>query len=138
MESTALDLTRTLIKEAFNKGNLEILDEIIHQDYHYRSPESEINGIDELKTFINDFRTGFPDLNLNIDQQLIDADKTCTCFTFTGTHLGSYMDIPATKQKVKIDGIVVSRFQDNKIIEEWEVLDMLSFLQQLRVLPIEI
>lgn len=137
MESIALDLTRTLIEEAFNKGNLEILDEIIHQDYHYRSPDSEINGIDELKGFIVDFRTGFPDLNLNIDQQLIDADKTCTCFTFTGTHMGSFMDIPATKQKVKVHGIVVSRLQDNKIVEEWEVLDMLNFLQQLGIVPSE-
>jgi steroid delta-isomerase-like uncharacterized protein len=137
MESTALDLTRTLIEEAFNKGNLEILDEIIHQDYHYRSPDSEIKGIDELKGFIGDFRTGFPDLNLNIDQQLIDADKTCTCFTFTGTHMGSFMDNPATKQKVKVHGIVVSRLQDNKIVEEWEILDMLSFLQQLGVVPSE-
>ena len=133
METSALELTRVFIEEAFNKGNLPILDEIVHPDYLYRSPGSEVNGIAELKAFISDFRRGFPDLNLEIDEQIIDRDKACTCFTLTGTHMEEFMGIPATKQQVKVHGIVVSRFQDNKIVEDWEVLDQLSLLQQLGV-----
>lgn len=137
MDSNMLELTRLFIEEAFNKGNLAIIDEIVHPDYLYRSPGSEINGIGELKAFIGDFRKGFPDLTLNIDQQVSEGDKACTCFTLTGTHMEDFMGIPATKQKVKVHGIVVSRFQDNKIVEDWEVLDQLSLLQQLGVVPSE-
>ena len=135
MEPNAVELTRLFIEEAFNKGNLSIIDEIVHPDYRYRSPGSEMNGIAELKSFICDFREGFPDLNLKIDEQIIDRDKACTCFTLTGTHMEEFMGIPATKQKVEVHGIVVSRFQDNKIVEDWEVLDQLSLLTQLGVVP---
>ena len=135
MESKAAELTRLFIEEAFNKGNLAILDEIVHPDYHFCSPDSELNGIGELKNFIGDFRKGFPDLSLAIDQQVTEGNITCTCFTLTGTHMEGFMDIPATKQKVKVHGIVVSRFQENKIVEDWEVLDQLSLLQQLGVVP---
>ena len=135
MEPNALALTRLFIEEAFNNGKLSILDEIVHPDYRYRSPDSEMNGIAELKRFISDFRKGFPDLNIEIDDQIIDRDKACTCFTLTGTHMEAFMGIPATKQQVEVHGIVVSRFQDNKIVEEWEVLDQLSLLKQLGALP---
>ena len=117
METSVSELTRVFIEEAFNKGNLPILDKIVHPDYLYRSPDSEINGVAELKAFISDFRKGFPDLNLAIDQQIINRDKACTCFTLTGTHMEAFMGIPATKQQVKVHGIVVSRFKDNKIVE---------------------
>lgn len=133
MEPNALELTRLFIEEAFNNGNLSIIDEIVHPNYRYRSPDSEINGIAELKSFIGDFRKGFPDLKLEIDEQILDREKSCTCFTLTGTHMEEFMGIPATKQQVEVHGIVVSRFQDNKIVEDWEVLDRLSLLTQLGV-----
>lgn len=135
MGPKAVALTRLFIEEAFNKGNLSIIDEIVHPDYRYRSPGSEMNGIAELKSFISDFRKGFPDLNLKIDEQIIDRDKACTCFTLTGTHMEAFMGVPATKQQVEVHGIVVSRFQDNKIVEDWEVLDQLGLLTQLGVVP---
>lgn len=135
MESKFLKLIQLFIEESFNRGNLSVLDEIIHPDYLYRSPESEIKGIDELKAFIGDFRNGFPDLALVIDDQVSHGEKVCTCFTLTGTHLDEFMGIPATSNPVKVHGIVISRFKENKIVEEWEVLDELRLLQQLGVVP---
>jgi hypothetical protein len=88
---------------------LKTIDEIVHPDYRYRSPGSEMNGIAELKSFISDFRKGFPDLNLKIDEQIIDRDKACTCFTLTGTHMEAFMGVPATKQQVEVHGCALSK-----------------------------
>jgi steroid delta-isomerase-like uncharacterized protein len=126
---------RTFIEEAFNKGNLAILDEIVDPDYRFLSPDSEINGREELKSFIRDIRRGLPDLKLTIDDQLVDGEKSCTCFTLTGTHREEYLGIPATQRQVEIHGIVVSRYQANRIIEEWEILDQLSLINQLGTDP---
>ncbi|SHI75486.1 conserved hypothetical protein, steroid delta-isomerase-related [Malonomonas rubra DSM 5091] len=135
MKVSALELTQLFIEEAFNKGNLSALDKIIHPNYLYRSPGNEVKGIDELKAFISAFRHGFPDLSLKIDDQVFAEDKACTSFTLTGTHMEEFMGIPATNRQVNVHGIVMSRFQDNKILEDWEVLDELSLLQQLGVVP---
>ena len=56
--------------------------------------------------------------------------------TLTGTHEGDLMGIPATGKQLKFHGMVLSRFEEGKIIEEWEILDMLSMFQPLGVVSL--
>jgi len=128
-------LIRTLIDEAFNKGNLSVLEGIIHPEYQYSSPDSQLKGIGQLKEFIQAFRSAFPDLSLHIDDLFTFDDRSCTAFTLRGTHEEDFMGIPRTKKSVQVRGMVMSRFKDNKISEDWEILDNLSFFQQLGVVP---
>jgi steroid delta-isomerase-like uncharacterized protein len=128
-------LIRTFIDEAFNKGNLAILEDVIHTEYQYSSPDSHLSGIGQLAEFIQAFRKAFPDLNLQIDDLFTSHDRSCTAFTLRGNHEADFMGIPATQKSVEVRGMVMSRFKDNKISEEWEILDNLSFFQQLGVVP---
>ena len=129
------DLIRTFIDEAFNKGNLSKLEELIHPEYQYWSPDSQLKGIGQLTEFIQAFRNAFPDLNLQIDDFFSSNDRTCTAFTFKGTHEHDFMGIPATKKSVEVQGMVISRIKDNKILEDREIFDNLTLFQQLGVVP---
>jgi hypothetical protein len=84
MQSEAL--IRTFIDEAFNKGNLSILEEVILPEYQYWNTDSQLKGIGQLREFIQVFRNAFPDLNLQIDDFFNSDDRTCTAFTLSGTH----------------------------------------------------
>ena len=128
-------LIRTLIDEVFNQGKLSLLEEIIHPEYQYSSPDSQLEGISQLGEFIEAFRKSFPDLKLQIDDLFVSDDRSCTAFTLRGTHEEDFMGIPATKKSVEVKGMVMSRFKDNKIVEDLEILDNLSFFQQLGVVP---
>jgi predicted ester cyclase len=46
------------------------------------------------------------------------------------------MGISTTGNSINIHGMVLSRFREGKIIEEWEVLDQLTLLQQLGVVAL--
>jgi len=129
------DLIRTLIDEAFNKGNLSVLETVIHPEYQYWSPDSEMKGIGQLTAFIQAFRSAFPDLTIRIDDFFSSNDRSCTAVTLNGTHEQDFMGIPATRRSVEVQGMIISRFKDNKIIEEKEILDNLTFFQQLGVVP---
>ena len=129
------ELIHTLIDEAFNKGDLSVLEEIIHSEYLYSSTDSQLTGIDQLSQFIQTFRSSFPDLNLQIDDLVATDNRSCTAFTLRGTHKEDFMGISATNKTVEIRGIVMSRIENDKIVEEWEILDNLSFFQQLGVVP---
>jgi len=48
-----------------------------------------------------------------------------------GTHQGEFQGIPATGNKVEISGIIISRIENGKIVEEREDWDLLGFMQQL-------
>jgi len=129
-------LIRTFIDEAFNKGNLSILKDVIHTEYQYLNPDNnQLIGIGQLTEFIQAFRKDFPDLNLQVDDLFVSDDRSCTDFTLRGTHEDDFMGIPATKKSVEVRGMVMSRFKDNKIFEDWEILDNLSFFQQLGIVP---
>lgn len=129
------ELICSLIEDVFNRGNLSVLDAIIHPEYQYTSPDIQLQGIDQLKEFILAFRRAFPDLSLQIDDLFTYDDRSCTAFTLRGTHEEDFMGIPATKKSVQVQGMVMSRFKDNKIFQDREILDNLSLFQQLGVIP---
>ena len=124
---------RIWVEEVFNKGNLSVLDELAHPNYVYRSPNEELHGPQAIKEFIATFHAAFPDLKLRIDDLVVNGNKAVVCFTLTGTHEGDFMGIAATGKPVTVNGMVLSRFEEGKIIEEWEILDELTLLQQLGV-----
>jgi hypothetical protein len=51
-----------------------------------------------------------------------EADKVASRFTLHGTHRG---------RAVALQGIVISRFHDGRIIEDWAVTDTVEILRQL-------
>ncbi len=122
-----------LIEEVFNKGNLSVLEEVIHTGYRYRSPTESMEGIEDLRAFVLAFRSAFPDLHIRIDDQISEGDKVATRITMTGTHLGDFLGMPATNQSVCIQGLVISHLKEGLIAEEWELLDQLTLLQQLGI-----
>jgi steroid delta-isomerase-like uncharacterized protein len=127
---------RRFVEEVINNGDYSILGELIHPNYVYRSPDQELHGPDALKGLFTAYRTAFPDLHTEIDDLVIAGDKAVICITLTGTHEGELMGIAATGKQVKVHGMVRSRFEDGKIVDEWEILDMLAMFQQLGVISL--
>jgi steroid delta-isomerase-like uncharacterized protein len=122
---------QTWMSEAINAGNLAVVDELAHPEYIYRNPTEELRGAEAIKGLFATYRTGFPDFQVHVDERVADDDRIAEAFTMTGTHRGEFMGIPATGKTIEVHGFVLSRFVDGKIVEEWEVIDQLTFLEQL-------
>ena len=52
-----------------------------------------------------------------------------------GTHLGSWLGIPATGKFISIQMFVVHRIADGRIVEDWVLVDSLGVFQQLGLVP---
>ena len=122
---------RRFIDDVVNDGDFSILGDLVHPNYVYRAPGQELRGSEELKGLFAAYRTAFPDLHIDIDDLVTAGDRVVIAFTLTGTQAGALMGIDATGKKVTTNGMVLSRFEDGKIIEEWEILDQLSLFEQL-------
>lgn len=123
--------------EAFNKGNLDILDEIFAPNcvgYDPTQPE-EVRGPKSVKQIINGFRTAFPDIHVTIEDQIAEGDKVVSHWTIRGTHQGDFAGMPPTGKQVTVTAIVIDRFCDGKIIEYWAYRNDLGMLQQLGIIP---
>jgi len=124
--------------EIWNQGKLEIVDELIATDYVYHNPANSIRGTEGYKLLVTMMRSAFPDFRFNTieDKDMIaEGDKVAGRWIATGTHKGEYMGIPPTGKKVTVEGIMISRFADGKVVEDWESVDSLGLLQQLGVIP---
>ena len=87
------------------------------------------------RQFTGAFITAFPDLQLTIDDMLAKGERVAVRWTLHGTQLGTFQGIAPTGKPVSISAIEVNRVSDGKVAEHWVVLDQLSLLQQLGVIP---
>lgn len=133
MKTQNKETIRLLIDEVFNQGNLSVLSEVIHSGYVYESPTERMEGVEELRAFIQAIRIAFPDLHIRIEDQISEENKVTTRITMTGTHRGDFLGLPETGKSVNLQGVIISRLEDGLIREEWELLDQLTLLQQLGI-----
>jgi steroid delta-isomerase-like uncharacterized protein len=80
------------------------------------------------------FMNAFPDSRVTIDDLIAEGDQVVTKKTFTGTHTSDFAGIPATGNKVTLQFVDIMRLRDGKIVEHWNCIDQLSFMQQLGVI----
>jgi predicted ester cyclase len=98
----------------------------IHRDYH---PDfvDHVNrftyrGHDGARQSVALYLALFPDLSFEVDDQVTEGDKVASRWTLRGTHKG---------RQVELRGIVISRFEDGRIIEDWAASDTLELVRQL-------
>ena len=127
---------RRIYEEVFNKGNLEAVDDLHAANFAYHGPGGvELKGRAEAKEYVRAFRAAFPDVCVTVENMVAEGDYVAHRARFTGTHRGDWMGIPPTGKRVDVTLNVLSRFVGGKEAEAWEELDMLSFMQQLGVIP---
>lgn len=87
---------------------------------------------DDFKQFIYLLWRAFPDIRIAFDDIIIEGDKVAGIYNLTGTHKGELMDLQPTNKQFRVDGMTVFCFRDTKCIERWNLVDMMSFIEQLR------
>ena len=128
---------RRLYQEVWNQGNFDILDEIVSPDYvgHLPTPPGAPSGREGLRWLIQMYRAAFPDIYVQVDDQIAEGDKVLTQITIQGTHQGQFMNVPPTNKNIRVTAMVVTRFKNNLNVEGWAELDRFGLMQQLDVIP---
>jgi serine phosphatase RsbU (regulator of sigma subunit) len=123
---------RRYLEEAWNQGNLEVVDEIFDH-YVAHQPDGSVleRGPEDVKRFVGEFRSAFPDLRLIVEEQIAEGDKVVSRGTIRGTHQGEFRGMAPTGKEVDIPGTAVFRFSsEGKVVESWDSYDQLSLMRQ--------
>ena len=130
-------LLRNTIEEIYNKGNLNLADELVSGNYvaHDSTTVNPGTGSNGLKNQVTTLRTAFPDLRLNIEELLQDADTVSARLTAQGTHKGNFLNIPATGRNIKTTGILISHVKNGKLTDSYINWDAVTVLQQIGAIP---
>jgi steroid delta-isomerase-like uncharacterized protein len=127
---------RRVAEEVINKGNFDLAAELFTSNYiDHATPPGIPPGIEGFTLFFTTFRTAFPDLHYTIDDTFAEGNKVVQRVTGSGTHRGEFQGMPATNKHATWNEIHIVRYDGDKIVEHWGVIDQLSMLQQLGVIP---
>ena len=115
-----------------NRGDMAVFDELVSNDYidHTGVPDRET-----YRQLIVQSRIAFPDLRLTIEDEIVEGERWVGRFRWTATHGGEFMGVPATGRRISIEGIGILRIVDGRMVERWNVTDVIGLLQQIGALP---
>jgi steroid delta-isomerase-like uncharacterized protein len=129
-------IVRRFYNEVLNQRNAGLLDELAVEDYVEHDPFPGMgDGREQLKARVNGFFHGFNPLHFTIEDVIAEGDKVVVRWKNAGKDVGGFMGIPATGKDFSIAGIDIHLVRDGKLAEHWHVVDLLSHMQQLGLMP---
>lgn len=120
---------KTIIRyfnEVVNTQKLSRLGEFFSRDYIWH----QMNGTDVRSSqdsshvsMLKFIYNAIPDLHYTIDNAIVEGDMVAVNSTVTGTAKSEMFGLPAAQKKVRFKQMFFFRLKNNKITEEWEVVD---------------
>ncbi|MCZ7526463.1 MAG: ester cyclase [Acidimicrobiia bacterium] len=125
-------LVRRFYDEVMTNGDLDVLDELIHDEFveHEEMPGMP-TGKEAPRAFMATLREAFPDLHAAVEDVIQEGDKVVVRARMSGTHRGEFMGIPPTGSKFDVQVIDIIQIRDDKAIAHWGVTDSMTMMQQL-------
>jgi steroid delta-isomerase-like uncharacterized protein len=126
-------IVRRFFEEAWNKGNVQVVEELCTDDHVLDDPSNPgaKPGHDTAKQVVTSFRQAFPDASLTIEDQFSAGNKVTTRWTARGTHRGPLQSMSATGKQVVVKGIQVDEVVGGKVVRTWVNWDSMGLMQQL-------
>jgi len=125
-------IVRRLVNEAQIGGNADVIDELLADDFVDHTPLEGLPGTREgVRMLFAALRAAFPDLRVDISEQIAEDEKVVTRKTFSGTHAGPFLGLAPTGSPVSFEVIDILTIRDRKICEHRVILDKLGLLRQL-------
>ena len=78
-------LVRRLFEEVYNRGKLDIADELLAPDFTWKLPGKDA-GIEDFKQWVANQLAASSDLHFSIEEQIAEGEKVVTRLIGSGTH----------------------------------------------------
>jgi predicted ester cyclase len=120
-------------KEFIEQGNMQSFTELVADDViNHAAPSGSPNGPESMVYFIIEIlRKGFPDIKVEIFDQIAEADKVTTRKAILATHKGEFMGIPPSNKKVTINIIDIIRLKEGKYVEHWGMSNLSDVIAEI-------
>jgi len=120
-------------KNVVNERDYTLIEEYLTSDYVYHG----IGGMNAkapqgFMGAIKSFHTAIPDLKSEILDMVAEGDRLVIRFDFTGTHQGEFLGYPASGAELHFGGMIMRRFVDGKVAEDWDYFDFPTVVSQIQ------
>jgi predicted ester cyclase len=121
-------------RDVIEQGNADALHALLAPEFINRTaPPGTPAGPEGMRHMIDRvLRPAFPDLRVEIHDQIAEGDKVTTRKTIHGTHRGELFGVPPTNLPVAIQVIDIVRIEGGRYVEHWGVNTLAAVVASLR------
>jgi steroid delta-isomerase-like uncharacterized protein len=132
---TSRRLVGRFYDEVLNGRRLEVIDEIAVEDYLENDPlPGQGQGREGLRDRVSALVSAL-EPHFTVEDVIAEGDRVVVRWHHSGTHVGTFLGIPATGKSFDIAGIDIYRVAADRLAEHWHVVDQLAMLIQLGLVP---
>jgi predicted ester cyclase len=123
-------LVRRFFEEVYNRGNLDVADEVLAPDFAWKLPGKDA-PIEDYKQWVAKQLAASSDLHFSIEEQVAEGEKVVTRLIGSGTHdQKAFGGFAPSGVRITIEAIIIHRVVEGKIVEERNKADFSPFWQQ--------
>lgn len=130
------DVVGRFYEEVANRGNLDLIDQTLHDDF---VEHEEMPGVPATKEgtwmMFQMLRGAFPDLNMAVQDMVEEGNLVAVRVRMSGTHEGEFMGMPGSGRTFDIQVMDFLEFSGGQVIAHWGVMDAAGMMEQLGVAP---
>ena len=127
---------REFLDKVLTAGEIDATGDYFHADMVEEVPfPGQGPWLHGLKETLTRIRSAFPDSKWSVEEQIAEGNKVLTRFIWSGTHQGEFLGIPATNRVIRIWGMVIDRFEGQKVKSTRILMDTMGMMQQLGAIP---
>jgi predicted ester cyclase len=128
-------LVRSILETLDDQGPEAITSYVSPEVRMFMPVSAEPLSLAQWQEFSTAFKRGVPDGRHHFQDALGEGDLVAIRGTYTGTHQGELMGIPATGRSIDMTWTMTARVVDGKLVEAHVIFDSLGMLQQLGAIP---
>jgi predicted ester cyclase len=125
---------RRMFDEIINHGKLELVDDLFDPAFTSTGPDGTMDR-EGFRAYVEGWRAGFSDLHCEVGDLIAEGDQVAWSIRASGVHTGDFNGIPATGRSIDFDSLNTATFRDGRALQHRVVMDLMTTLTQLGVLP---
>ena len=119
--------------DGLNRGEVSEAEKVFAADcvIHINGSPDPNLSVAGLQQMVAGLLAAFPDLRFTIEDQFAAGDKVAIRWVAEGTNSAPFGNVPASGRRVRVNGLILDRVADGKVVERWEQWDQAGMMQQL-------
>lgn len=136
-EARTAELGRRYVEEFLNTGDRNVAEEVLDEDLvaHQLGVEVDRVGREAVIDQMLGFRRAVPDWTLEIEDVVADADTVMLRVTARGTPQRPWGKLVPTGKSFEAAAFFAFRVEDDRIVEQWNLVNLASIGKQLGLMP---
>lgn len=129
------DATRRFITGVFDEGNFDLLDEMTTDNFSFTIARPGVIPKETFAEAVSGFRSGFSVIRNTYEEQLAEGNVVVTRGTTHATQAPVAEDSREPAKTASVPWVIFTRFEGDRISEQYEVWDELGLMYQLGAIP---